>query len=288
MSAATRDRREHRDREVDRAVHVKTTAQATKTHASAQANIAATERVRSARATATPGSSTTNVPKASRRYSIIGSRERAPGVAGREEADARRGTRSRRSTSARSRNDQSSSRRARSASFRPLCLARKRRCPRRFSTYSCPRARRRRRARPRRPGRTAPSSRRGGSGQPVDLLAEHEEVLVEEPDRVGRLAPHEQRRAVEPVDLGASRRGRSRRGRAGSARRVCGASLRMKRYSVASRQSVGSPRTERCSVPSGLSSLGPTTAASGCASANATSRSSPSPSTQASELRRKK
>ena len=55
-----------------------------------------------------------------------------------------------------------------------------------------------------------------------------------------------------------------------------GASLRRKRYSVASRHSVGSPRTERCSVPSVFRSLGPTTAASGCASANCTSLSSPS------------
>ena len=41
----------------------------------------------------------------------------------------------------------------------------------------------------------------------------------------------------------------------------------MKRYSVARRQSVGSPRTERCNVPSGFKSFGPTTAASGCPSA---------------------
>ena len=36
---------------------------------------------------------------------------------------------------------------------------------------------------------------------PVRLLAEHEEVLVEEADGVGGLAPHEQRRAGDPVDF---------------------------------------------------------------------------------------
>ena len=37
--------------------------------------------------------------------------------------------------------------------------------------------------------------------EPVGLLAEHEEALVEQPDLVGRLAPDEQRRAVERLDL---------------------------------------------------------------------------------------
>src|SRR3954452_20639532 len=62
----------------------------------------------------------------------------------------------------------------------------------------------------------------------------------------------------------------------------------MKRYSVASRQSVGSPRTARWSEPSTFRRRGPATAASGCASANSTSRSIPSATTQASELSRKK
>src|SRR4051812_11931218 len=39
------------------------------------------------------------------------------------------------------------------------------------------------------------------SRHPVDLFAEHEEVLVEEADRVGGLAPHEERRPVQPVDF---------------------------------------------------------------------------------------
>ena len=42
-----------------------------------------------------------------------------------------------------------------------------------------------------------------------------------------------------------------------------GASLRRKKYSVARRQSVGKPRTERWSEPSGFSSRGATSAASG-------------------------
>ncbi len=67
------------------------------------------------------------------------------------------------------------------------------------------RAMRRRRARPPRPGRTTPASRRAGSGQPVGLLAEQEEALVEQPDRVGRLAAHEQGGAREPVDLAGAR-----------------------------------------------------------------------------------
>ena len=62
--------------------------------------------------------------------------------------------------------------------------------------------------------------------QPVDLLAEHEEVLVEQPDRVGGLAPHEQRRAVRASRPRRPRRARSRRGRAGSGgacgERACG------------------------------------------------------------------
>src|SRR3954465_16078929 len=62
----------------------------------------------------------------------------------------------------------------------------------------------------------------------------------------------------------------------------------MNRYSVARRQSVGSPRPGRCKEPSPLRRRGPTTAASGCASANSTSLSSPSSSTHASELSRKK
>src|SRR6185437_8955822 len=37
--------------------------------------------------------------------------------------------------------------------------------------------------------------------QPVDLLAEHEERLVEEPDRIRGLAAHEQGRRREPVGL---------------------------------------------------------------------------------------
>ena len=36
--------------------------------------------------------------------------------------------------------------------------------------------------------------------------------------------------------------------------------MRRKRYSVAIRQSVGKPRTERCKVPSGFRRRGPTTA----------------------------
>src|SRR5204862_3536875 len=36
---------------------------------------------------------------------------------------------------------------------------------------------------------------------PVGLLAEHEEILVEEPDLVGGVPPDEQAGAEEPVDL---------------------------------------------------------------------------------------
>ena len=76
-----------------------------------------------------------------------------------------------------------------------------RRCPRRFSTYSWP---------PCDAPPTCTTSPReeehlpAGTAEPchpVDLLAEHEEVLVEQADRVGRLAPDEQRGAVEPLDL---------------------------------------------------------------------------------------
>src|SRR6266540_1193209 len=67
-----------------------------------------------------------------------------------------------------------------------------------------------------------------------------------------------------------------------------GASLRRKKYSVAIRHGVGYPRTDRCSVPSGFRSFGPTTPASGCASAKATSCSSASPVSQASGFNRRK
>src|SRR5262245_30857756 len=59
----------------------------------------------------------------------------------------------------------------------------------------------------------------------------------------------------------------------------------MKRYSVASRHSVGNPRTDRWSVPSGLRSRGPTTAAFGRESANSSSRSSAPGVSQASAFR---
>ena len=44
-------------------------------------------------------------------------------------------------------------------------------------------------------------ARRAEAVAPVRLLAEHEERLVEQADLVGGRAPHEQRGAVEPVDL---------------------------------------------------------------------------------------
>ena len=120
--------------------------------------------------------------------------------------------------------------------------------------------------------------------EPVGLLAEHEEVLVEEPDR--RRPPRGARGSTgpSPTRSDAPRRGRSRPRSTSSARCDRGASLRRKKYSVATRQGVGNPRTERWSVPSGLRSRGPTTAASGRSSANATSRSTASPTTHASEL----
>ena len=136
-------------------------------------------------------------------------------------------------------------------------------------------------------GEAAPSSRPPEAVEPVGLLAEHEERLVEEADLVGRLAAHEQRRPVERLDLAVALVAEPGAVEGVEQPASAAPSLRRKRYSVASRQSVGSPRTERCSVPSGLRSRGPTTAARGCASANATSAARPALATQASELSRR-
>ena len=74
---------------------------------------------------------------------------------------------------------------------------------------------------------------------PVRLLAEEEEALVEEPDLVDRRAPYEQARAHDELRL-AHLVVREAARVEGVERRERGASLRRKRYSVASRHGSGS------------------------------------------------
>ena len=124
---------------------------------------------------------------------------------------------------------------------------------------------------------------------PVDLFAEHEEVLVEQPDGVGGLAPDEQRGAREPVGLaGASW------SKPPDVERVQdafdrGASLRMKRYSVERRHNVGSARTRALQRAVRVQEPRPDDRGVGMrVGERRPASSSPSPITQASELSRKK
>ena len=183
---------------------VNTTAHATKTHASAQAN---DRGDRACPQRSGDGQRRAAARRTCRRRAAgtrsSGHGEQRAGVAGREEANAVAVL----LTPQQQRPQPQRPRAAGGARARPpsgpLCLARKRRWPRRFSTYSCPPC-----EAPPTCTTSAPREEQhlpagpAEARQPVDLLAEHEEVLVEQPDRVGGLAADEQRRAVEPVDLG--------------------------------------------------------------------------------------
>ena len=233
-----------------------TTAQATKTAASAQASVrrgaALAERPRDEQ----PREQHDASPKASRRYSVDPCEQRVD-VAGGEEARARRGTRARARrgrASARSRSDQSSSRRARSASRAPRCFARKRRMPRRFSTYSRPPCEAPPTCTTSAPGKnsTRQPARRKRYSQSVSSLnmknaSSKRPTASVASRRTSSAAP------VERLDLARLVVGEAaaveRVQDAASAARACGGRGTRSRGATAS----GSPRTERCSVPSGFS-----------------------------------
>ena len=179
---------------------MKTTAHATNTDASDHASVADTERRPSARATSQPGSSTSAVPKARRRYSITRAASRALPEARKLIALAVLGPPQDERAQAQREQQQPAGTlgltRARGASRGSAAW------PRRFSTYS-------------RPPCDAPPTcvdlgvrvepdRPAGPPEarlPVDLLAEHEEVLIEQADRIGGIAADEQRGAGQPIGL---------------------------------------------------------------------------------------
>ncbi len=139
-----------------------------------------------------------------------------------------------------------------------------------------PPSRLRRRGRTPRRARRRRSTRRPHPVAEVDLLVEHEEARVEAADLVERLDGA--RAALRR--RGTRRRGASRgRSRAvervqqrGCAARASGGTGTRSRGAT----SVGKPRTEGCSVPSGFSESRPDDAGRGSLSANATSRSTAS------------